>query len=221
MPRQYAVLCLGRPRGLPGAAVVLQSRTVAEFNTPMEYPPEVLASKAREMAAGLRLSQEARRFSRLDGRAGWPPRTPRQASQIAKVGRVAGFRASILAVYRQSPNLLLVAAPYGDIGVTNPPPTASGHGAGEPEYRRIPAQIFAAIPPAGCGARGGSCGAGRGVPRGWAGSRQFHRDHPKFVPLGAADELHSWKGPHPKIPNLDLTVEMAAWKGRVTTVRAG
>ena len=47
----------------------------------------------------------------------------------------------------------------------------------------------------------------------------FTEDTPKFVPLGAADELHTWKGPHPKIPTLDLTVEMASWKGRLTTLR--
>jgi serine/threonine-protein kinase len=46
----------------------------------------------------------------------------------------------------------------------------------------------------------------------------FAETDPKFVPLGAADEVHSWKGPHSKIPNLDLTVEIASWKGRVTTV---
>jgi hypothetical protein len=46
----------------------------------------------------------------------------------------------------------------------------------------------------------------------------FTETTPKFVPLGAADELRSWKGPHPKIPTLDLTVDMAFWKGRVTAV---
>ena len=46
----------------------------------------------------------------------------------------------------------------------------------------------------------------------------FTETAPNFVPLGAADNWHSWKGPHPVIPQLDLTVEMASWKGRLTTV---
>src|SRR5208283_2160297 len=49
MPRRYAVLCLAGLGICLAADVVLQSRTVAEFNSPMEYAPEVLASKAREM----------------------------------------------------------------------------------------------------------------------------------------------------------------------------
>src|SRR5208283_2611897 len=51
MPRRYAILCLAAIGICLAAAIILQSRTVAAFMTPLDNPPDVLASKARETAA--------------------------------------------------------------------------------------------------------------------------------------------------------------------------
>jgi serine/threonine-protein kinase len=216
MPRQYAVLCLAGLGVCLAAAVVLQSRTVAEFNTPMEYAPEVLASKAREMAAAFGYPKKP-----ADS-AVWMADTGGLLAHLNKLPKSQKWdewltsEPPLLAVYRQSPNLLL-AEPYGDVGVTNPPPTAPGmvqvnlNTAG---YLRK----FAAIPPADAAPVANPVEPDAVFRAAGLDRANFTEITPAFVPAGAADELHSWKGPHPKIPNLDLTVEMAAWKGRLTTV---
>ena len=51
MNRRYAVLCLAAVGICLAGDIVLQSRMVAAFRTPMEYSPDVLANKSREMAA--------------------------------------------------------------------------------------------------------------------------------------------------------------------------
>src|SRR5208283_3758982 len=107
------------------ADVVLQSRTAAEFNVPMEYAPEVLASKAREMAAAFGYPKKP-----ADS-AVWMADTDGLLAHLNKLPKPQEWNEwltsepPLLAVYRQSPNLLL-AQPYGDVDVTNPPPTTPG-----------------------------------------------------------------------------------------------
>jgi serine/threonine-protein kinase len=216
MPRRYAVLCLAGLGICLAADVVLQSRMVAAFNSPMEYAPEVLASKARETAAAFGYPKKpvdsAVWMADIDGLLAHLNKLPKPQ----KWDEWLTSEPPLLAVYRQSPNLLL-ALPYGDVDVTNPSPTTPGmvqvnlNTAG---YLRK----FAAIPPADA-APVASPVEPDAVFRAIGLDRaNFTEIAPAFVPAGAADELHAWKGPHPKIPNLDLTVEMAAWKGRLTTV---
>ena len=110
-----------------------------------------------------------------------------------------------------------MAEPYGDISATNPPPTlpnmvqVSLNAAGKLRwFSAIPAVDAAPIPePVEPEAVFRATGLDLA---------NFTETAPNFVPLGAADNWHSWKGPHPVIPQLDLTVEMASWKGRLTTV---
>jgi serine/threonine-protein kinase len=216
MPRRYAVLCLAGLGICLAVDVVLQSRLVAAFNSPMEYAPEVLASKAREMAATFGYPKKP-----VDS-AVWMADPDGLLAHLNKLPKPQKWdewltsESPLLAVYRQSPNLLL-AEPYGDVDQTNPPPTTPGmvevnlNAAG---YLRK----FAAIPladatPVANPVEPDAVFRAAGLDR-----ANFTEIAPAFVPAGAADELHAWKGPHPKIPNLDLTVEMAAWKGRLTTV---
>jgi serine/threonine-protein kinase len=216
MPRRYAVLCLAGLGICLAAAVVLQSRTVAEFNAPMEYAPEVLANKAQEMAAAFGYPKKS-----ADS-AVWMADTDGLLAHLNKLPKPQKWdewlttEPPLLAVYRQSPNQLL-AEPYGDVGVTNPPPTTPGmvqvnlNTAG---YLRK----FAAVPPADAAPVANPVEPDAVFRAAGLDRANFTEISPAFAPAGAADELHSWKGPHPKIPNLDLTLEMAAWKGRLTTV---
>ena len=215
MPMKYAVLCLAGLAICMAADVVVQSRMVAEFNMPMEYAPDVLASKAREMAAQFGYTQKpadsavwmnetAGLLAHLDAL----PKPHKREEWLAS-------EPALLAVYRQSPNLL-VANPFGNIDTNNPPPTAPGMvqvNINTGGYLRG----FAAIPPSDSAPPANPATPDAVFRAAGLDLTKFTEITPAFVPLGAADELHAWRGPHPKIPGLDLTVEMAAWKGRLTT----
>ena len=216
MNRRYAILCLSAIGICLAADVVLQSRMVGAFNTPMDYPPEVLASKAREMAADFGYPKKP-----ADS-AVWMMEADGFLSHLNKLPKPHKWEEwlasdpSVIAVYRQSPSLL-VANPYGNLQPTNPPPTDPGmlqvnlNAAGK--LRKFSAIPPADAPPVAEAAEPDAVFRAAGLDR-----ANFKETTPAFTPLGAADELHTWKGPHPKIPDLDLTVEMAAWKGRLTTV---
>jgi predicted Ser/Thr protein kinase len=215
MPRRYSVLCLAAIGICLAVAIVLQSRSVAAFNTPMDNPPEVLASKAREMAVAFGypgkpadsdvwLKESSGFLSHLDSL----PKPHKWEEWLAS-------EPSVFAVYRESPSMLL-ATPYGEVDAANPPPTAGGmvqvtlNTAGYlREFTAIPSADAPLADPVAPDAVFRAAGLN---------PASFSETTPNFVPLGAADALRSWNGPHPKIPTLDLTVEMAFWKGRVTTV---
>jgi hypothetical protein len=216
MDRRYSTACLAAIAICLVAAIVLQSRSVAVIDTPMDYSPEVLASKARETAAALGYTQkpadsaiwleEPKVF--LDSLARLPQ--PHRWSQWLAA------ESSVLAIYRESRGFL-VARPYGAISTANPPPTGAGmiqaslNAAGKLRW-------FTAVPSPGAEALAQPVEPGAVFRLSGLDLAQFTETTPKFVPQGAADQLRAWQGPHPAIPGLDLTVEMASWKGRVTTV---
>ena len=216
MPRRYSLLCLGGLGICLVAAIVLLGQSVAAFKTPMDNPPEVLANKARETATAFGYTQ------RPADSAVWltePPGLLQHLNKLPKPQKWDEWLASeppMLAIYRESPRLL-VAAPFGEIDANNPPPTSPGmvqvslNAAGHLRW-------FSAIPKPDAEPMAEPVNPDAVFRMAGLDLANFAETTPKFVPLGAADELHTWKGPHPKIPTLDLTVEMASWKGRVTAV---
>ncbi|HEX3747988.1 MAG TPA: serine/threonine-protein kinase [Bryobacteraceae bacterium] len=214
MPRRYAILCLAGLAICLAADVFISGREVAVFNSPADYSPDVLANKAREMAVTFgypaKPADSAVWLTDLDG---YLPHLNQVSDPRIRIAWL-GAEPSVLAVYRQSPNLL-VAQPYGDIEVQNPPAITPGmvqvnlNTAG---YLRK----FEAIPPGDGGALANPVTAEAVFHAAGLDLTKFTEIPAKFAPLGAADEVHAWKGPHPKIPGLDFTVEMAAWKGRLT-----
>ena len=216
MPRRYAVLCLLAIGIFMVVAIVLQSLMTAAFHGPMEYSPDVLASKSHELAAAfgysakpadsaLWFTEDSDFLSRLNVL----PKPHKWDEWMAS-------EPSLTAVYRQSPNLL-VAAPYGEISADNPPPTHAGmvrvtlNSAGK-------LRGFAAIPPANAAPAADPMTPEAIFHMIGFDPGTFTETAPQFVTAGAADQLRSWKGPHPVIPTMDVTVDMAWWKGRVTTV---
>jgi serine/threonine-protein kinase len=216
MVRWYASACLAVIGICLLAAMVLQSRSVAVLRTPMDNSPEVLASKARETAASFGYTRKpadsAVWLVEPDGLLDHLNKLP----QPHPWDQWLAAESSVVAIYRESPGVM-GAAPYGEISTSNPPPTRPGMvqvsleaggrlrwfaAVPSPEAEDLaqpvePAAVFRA--------------AGLEMAR-------FAETPPKFIPLGAADQLRAWKGPHPTIPTLDLTLEMASWKGRVTAV---
>jgi predicted Ser/Thr protein kinase len=213
--RKYSVACLAWVGISVLGAIVLQSRTVAVLNTPMDNSPEVLAAKSRDTAAALGFPKKpADSAIWLEEPSGYLQRL----NKLPKPHKWAEWLAaepSLFAAYRESPGLM-VPSPYGDISRVNPPPTRPGmvqvslNEAGKLRW-------FTAIPPnldppsEPVQPEAVFHAAGLDISR-------FAEIPPKFVPPGPADQLRAWKGPHPNIPDLDLTVELASWKGRVTAV---
>jgi serine/threonine-protein kinase len=216
MPRRYAILCLAGIGICMAADVVLQSRMVAAFNTPMDNPPEVLASKSREMAAAFgypkKPADSAVWLTDQDGFMQHLDKLPKPHKFVDWLTS----EPSLLAIYRESPSFL-VAQPYGSVDATNPPPIGKGmvqvslNAAGKLRW-------FSAVPPADAPPVAAPVRPAAVFQAVGFDPATFTETAPDFQPVGAADELHSWKGPHPVIPNLDMTVEMATWKGRLTTV---
>ncbi|HMD72160.1 MAG TPA: serine/threonine-protein kinase [Bryobacteraceae bacterium] len=197
------------------ACIGHQSRFCAMLNTPLDDPPEVLANKARQMAASFGYPKKPRdsaislagRASLLDHLNKLPE--PRQWKEWLAA------EAPIRGEYRESQSWLY-ALPLGEVTADNPPPTQPGmvrvnlDGGGRlREFTAVPDAVADPLaqpvePAAVFGAAGLDMAA-------------FHETPPAFTPPSAADRLLAWKGPHPKIPNLDLTLNLATWKGRVTS----
>jgi serine/threonine protein kinase len=216
MPRRYAILCLAAIGVCLAADVVLQSRMVIAFNTPMDNPPEVLASKSREMAAAFGYPQKP-----VDSAVWLTDRADflEHLNSLPKPRKLEEWltsEPSLIAIYRESPSLL-VAQPYGAVDSNNPPPTSPGMvQVSLNEMGKL--RGFSAIPAADAAPMPDPVEPAAVFRAAGLDAANFAETPVNFAPLGAADELHSWKGPHPIIPNLDLTVEMATYKGRLTTV---
>ena len=216
MDRRYASACLAAVVICLVAAIVLQSRTLAVTNTPMDNPPEVLASKAHEAAVAFGYPQKP-----ADS-AVWLVESDVFLDRLAKLPKPHHWdqwlaaESSVLAIYRQSRGLL-IASPYGSISADNPPPINPGmiqvsvNAAGKVRW-------FTAMPMAGAEDPAQPVEPDAVFRLSGLDLAKFTETKPQFAPRGAADQVRAWQGPHPTIPGLDLTVEMASWKGRITTV---
>ena len=214
---------LARRYSLPLLAVILVCLATAPFikeyraaiySTTLDYPPDVLRQKARDLAAAFGYSDRPadsavwlrHRLKLLEYMNSRPESKQWQPWLNSE--------APISAHYRESPKPL-AAMPEGYLTATNPAPidpgmveleldgqgrlrgfTAvpylSGH---DPATPITPSAVFSAAQ---------------------LDFSRFTEVPPKTVPRSATDELHAWKGPHPVIPNTELMVEIGSWRGRLT-----
>jgi hypothetical protein len=214
LARKYSVPCLVAVVLCLFSAPAVRNRQDAMMRAPLDYSPDMLELKSRELAAALGYPRRpADSVIRLDHRAallehlGKLPEPHRWDAWLAA-------ESPILATYRESLSPL-VAQPAGDVSVTNPPPISPGmvcvrldgaarlrelsavpYGTGEELREPVqPETVFRA--------------AGLDISK-------FSPAEPGTEPHGPADQVRSWKGPHPGIPGIQLTVGIASWKGRVT-----
>ena len=217
LERKFSVPCLVVVMVCAAAAIVLQNQQCALMNAPLDDPPEVLAHKAREVAAAFGYSRKpADTNVTLENRDGLLdhlkklPGTPKWREWFEA-------ESPISLDYRESQSSL-VASPYGLVTSDNPPPVQPGmvravvDGAGR-------LREFYAVPYAGGDDPAKAVEPAAVFHAAGLDMAAFSETPPKFLPSAAADETHAWKGPHPKIPNLDLTLDMATWKGRVTEAK--
>jgi serine/threonine-protein kinase len=211
---RYSIPCLVAIIVCLSAAVALRARYTAVMHTPLDSSPEVLAHQAREMASSFGYPKKpADSVLTMSNRGDL-------LDNLEKVGQTPHWddwlasEAPIFAQYRESPSAL-VADPYGEVTPTNPAPTEPGmaqvtlDGAGRlRNFQANPYKDASALtPPVAPETVFGEAGLD---------IKSFTEIPSTFVPTGASDQTHSWKGPHPRIPGLNLTVDMASWKGRIS-----
>ena len=199
------------------AAPALKDRKNALQNTALDFPPDVLSQKARELAVSFGypdkpadsvvwLSHRAKLLEHFNSL----PEPKLWKTWLAAEAPMSAF-------YREAPKPL-AASPEGNVTATNPPPLdpgmvqmeLDGHGRlrGFSAVPYLPGHelVNAIRPEAVFEAAQLDLGKFTQVPA-------------KTVPQSAADELRAWRGPHPVVPNTELTVEMASWRGRLTHVK--
>ncbi|MGA3201271.1 MAG: serine/threonine-protein kinase [Bryobacteraceae bacterium] len=198
------------------ATPFIRQHQMALMHGSLDYPPEVLAQKSRDIAVAMGYGKKPadtdleleHRFDLVAFLKSKPE--PRKWDEWLAA------EAPIMANYRESPWPLL-APPLGYVNAVNPAPVApgmvyvgiDGHGL---------LRAFSAVPyedqtpAAAVDAEAVFGAAGLDM-------KTFREAAPRMLPEHAADQLKAWKGPHPKIPDMELTVEIASWKGRITQVQ--
>ncbi len=217
LSRKWALACLAIVVAGLIAIPLLKQRDGSLFRSRSEFPPEVLAQKAREIAAGFgypalprdrHLSLQVRRpllrhLQSLPGPKNW------DAWMVAEP--------ALSARYRESPQDL-VALPVGDVASNNPPPIVPGMV--EIELNSLGAlERFQAVP-YGTGAELARPVAVEDVFRAaHLDMQKFTEIEPKTTPRNATDRLQAWHGPHPALPDTPVTFEVGTWKGALTHAR--
>lgn len=216
LPRKYSVPCLAVVLLCLFGSTLLWQRNAAIMRAPLDYPPDALSRRAREIAATLGFAKKPadsvlwleHRRKLVDHLNGLPE--PRKFEEWLAA------EAPIAAVYRESTSLL-IAEPFGLVSASDPAPiepgmvqvSVDGHGrllsfSGAP-YKDEP--IGSPVLPEAIFRSAGLEMSG------------FVETAPEAAPRSATDQLRAWKGPHPKIPNTELLIEVGSWKGRVTHAR--
>ena len=188
------------------------------LRTPLEFPPDVLAQKSREVALNFGYTRKPADFDqRLDHRRPLIAYLNRQPEPRNWNDWLAS-EAPITSTYREALGTLE--------SMTGPPPGGPG-GRDVPALTR-PGMVYVVL-------------EGRGKLREFAAvpyeapattpnpdaifsatgfdRSKFKQVQPDFVPTYAADTIQLWNGPHPVLPNMTIEIQMGWWKGMVTHVR--
>jgi serine/threonine-protein kinase len=215
LARRYSIPCLLLVVVCLFASTLERDRRYAMLRTPLDMPPEVLAEKSREVAAGFGYAKRPADSSvRMEHRGGLI-RELNKFPEPRKWDDWLSSEAPIMSVYRESLSSL-EAFPFGFVSSDNPPPVRPGmvtvtlEGRGHlREFRGAPYDTAAPLM-----ADAGAIFRAMGLDQ-----SKFAETKPDFIPAHASDVIQAWKGPHPVIPNMNIVIEMGWWKGLVTHAR--
>jgi hypothetical protein len=198
---------------------VLVTRNRAVNRIPMEYPPEALAAKARDLIKKLgytdRPVDSAYSFS-YDGDAiGF---MNRKVKGRVEWDRVLASRPSPLTfAYRQSPRPLASISIHNDgrVDSGDPFPEISGMVSVELDpdgrlmsFHAVPPQLDTSVSPAVSTDWSALFSAGE------LDIGKFQPAAPQWVPLVSTDSRAAWTGTFPGRPELPVRIEAAAWHGK-------
>ena len=219
LPLKYSAPCLAAVVLCLFAVPLVRQQSDALLHAPLDYPPQVLQQKARDIAALLgypkKPADSAFWLEYRDDLLSYLKNLP----EPRKWKEWLATEAPIRAEYRES-QFPLTASPYGLVTPDNPPPTQPGmvrvllDGAGR-------LREFSAIPYSDGGALKEAVAPDAVFRAVGLDLAAFSETTPAALPESPTDQLRAWKGPHPGIPKTEATVQIGSWKGRVTYVKVG
>ena len=210
------------------ATPVIRQHGTTLMHGSLEFPPDVLVQKGREIARALGYAKKpADTNLELEHRQAFISFLQAKP-EPRKWDEWLASEAPIMAVYRESLSPL-EASPDGYVDENNPPPIdpgmvferVDGHGllrefSAVPYKEDAPAAPIKAVPTEPVPTEAVPNATEAVFRAAGLDLKNFTETPPLLVPRHAADQLRAWKGPHPEIPDTELTVEIATWKGRVT-----
>jgi predicted Ser/Thr protein kinase len=217
LARKYAIPCLAvTVLGLFSVPLIRQ-QTDALMHAPLDYPPDVLAQKARDLASSFGYKRKpadtALDLNYREDLLDYLKKSPEPRMWTEWLAAEAPITTS----YRESPKALY-ADPFGLVTRENPAPVEPGmistvlDGSGRlREFTAIPYESGQDTTPQGSGPPPEAIFRAAGLDM-----AAFTETPPPAVPHGPADQLFAWKGPHPVLPHTELTLEAGYWKGHVT-----
>jgi predicted Ser/Thr protein kinase len=213
MALKYSIPCFLIVVASVLSAPVIRQHGMTLMHGSLDFPPEVLAQKGRDIAVAMGYSRKPADTSLALEHRGTFVRFLQAKPEPRKWDEWLASEAPIMAVYRESLSPLK-APPIGYVEVNNPPPIdpgmvferLDGHGLLR-EFSAVPYDGESLSKPIETEAVFRAAGLDL---------KTFTETAPGLLPKHAADQLKAWKGPHPNLPDTELIVEIAMWKGRVT-----
>jgi serine/threonine-protein kinase len=210
LPLRYSIPCLAVIVVCLFGTVAYAARHYAAMYDPGALAPDVLAHRAREIAASFGYpDRPADSLVWVENRGDLVEYLNRQPAPRPWSAWFAA-ESPLRGVYRESP-APLIARPDGNVNRADPPldvpgmtlASVDGHGrllafyAAPRDAQRsaAPEDVFRA-------AR--------------LDIAQFREVPASFVPQHASDSIRAWEGVHPDLPFLPLTVRIASWRGQIT-----
>ena len=213
MALKYSIPCLLVVVAALCLAPAIRQRGIAMMHGSLDYPPEVLAQKGRDIAAAMGYQKKPADTNLALEHRGPLVHFLQAKPEPRKWDEWLASEAPIMADYRESLSPL-EAEPMGYVDQNSPPPIdpgmvfarVDGHGLWR-EFSAVPYDGEPAAVPVEMDAVFRAAGLDL---------KNFTETAPLLSPKHPLDQLRAWKGPHPVIPGMELTVEVATWKGRVT-----
>ena len=201
--------------GLVAACVLMPKIQLAAYS-PLDYPPEALTVKAREIVRSAGYTDPPADIQAEINYDGGVLHDAKATGPAEWRKLIAGLPSPLLFAYRQSP-AALVSERYSNFGRVNaddPAPNISGmvQLSLNTDGRLI---AFDAVPPQ--FEKPAAFPAPDWAPLFAAAQldqTQFKPDEPQWTPLAATDVRAAWTGKYPGSPNLPIRIEAAAFHGR-------
>jgi hypothetical protein len=217
LPLKFSVPCLAAIVLCLFAVSWVHQRGNALMQAPMDYPPQVLEQKGRDMASlfgyARKPADTAIELSNRDDLLDYLKKLP----EPRKWSEWLAVEDPIAADYRESPKPLY-AEPFGEVTKDNPAPLEPGMvSVVEDGNGRL--REFSGIPYEGAEALATPVEPAAVLRAAGLDMAAFSETSPTALPRGPTDQLRAWKGPHPVLPGTELTMEIGWWKGRITFVK--
>ncbi len=199
-------------------AAVLGGKTSIVQKSPLEYSPETLAQKARDLvqtlgykdrptdqAHGFAYNSEFQRYAEL-----------REPPEVYRAQLAHGQPPLILFWYRQSPRYLQPLNGDSLVSAGDPPPTASGMVAVnlDPQGRltyfgAVPPQLETVPEPPTPAAPWNALFSAAGLD-----PATLTPAEPQWLPLVSFDARAAWTASYPHAPGIPMRIEAASWRGK-------